>query len=285
MWEIEIDGRVEGPFDTAGARRLLASRPGLAQAPIRMAQADPESAESGPGPWRTPADFGFDKAADEDAPQTTRGLELRARWLRGLTIILIGASVAMIGSAVYTLEFLARIRAEGLVGDPQALAEAEMIDFLSGVSGVVYLISLVGAAIAYCYWVNRAARHARQLRSDVMTISPDWAVGWCFVPIANLWMPFKAVGQIWRATALGGGALAQSSGLLWLWWVPYVMSNVLGNASFRLDMQGDGMSMTQSLQFGIASDVCNIVGCAALLAVSARITAAQRAWNPAEVFE
>lgn len=289
MWEIEIDGRVEGPFDTATARRMMAERPPLRAAPIRMAEADPEAPESGPGPWRLPADFGFDRPApgSEDAPWSTRGLERRAVWLRGALLALIVASAALSISSVVTLRFLAWVRggADG-AGQAEILSQAESIDLISSVIGVAFLATLIAAVTSYCFWVNRAARHARELSPEVMTISPDWAVGWAFVPIANLWMPFKAMSQIWRATAQGGGgALSPSIGLLWVWWPAYLISNALSNASFRIDMQGDNTQIETSLGLGVAADAFEIVACVALMAVVARVTAAQRAWDPAKAFE
>jgi hypothetical protein len=73
-----------------------------------------------------------------------------------------------------------------------------------------------------------------------MEYTPGWAVGWYFVPFANLFKPFQATVEIYKAT--DPGADAQSwrwrpvpSFLNW-WWGVWVLSNVLGGAIGRLSL-------------------------------------------------
>lgn len=62
------------------------------------------------------------------------------------------------------------------------------------------LLFLIATAIAWCIWqfhghTNLVKRHVAGLRH-----SPGWAVGWWFVPIANLWKPFQAMSELVRAS-------------------------------------------------------------------------------------
>ena len=51
----------------------------------------------------------------------------------------------------------------------------------------------------FCLFMPRANRNARAFGSS-MSISPGWAAGWFFVPIANLWMPYQAMKEIWQGS-------------------------------------------------------------------------------------
>jgi hypothetical protein len=98
--------------------------------------------------------------------------------------------------------------------------------------GLLYLVT----AVIFCVWIYRVNANARALGAADMTITPGWSVGWFFIPFANLVKPYVAVKEIWNASdshpdevsALGGVPL-----LVGTWWGAWLLSNVLGNASFR----------------------------------------------------
>ncbi len=108
------------------------------------------------------------------------------------------------------------------------------------VFGATALLSIV-TAIVFCVWVVRAAKNARALGAQGMTVSPGWCAGWFFVPIANLFMPFKGVSEIYKASEPGvkppnpeGWMGVPLPGLLVAWWALWVMSLLINNASFTL---------------------------------------------------
>lgn len=55
------------------------------------------------------------------------------------------------------------------------------------------------AFIAVLVWIHDASTTVRYLRG--VTMSPSTVVVLCFVPIVNLWMPFKALIEIDRASS------------------------------------------------------------------------------------
>jgi hypothetical protein len=103
----------------------------------------------------------------------------------------------------------------------------------------IYLITIVFFGI----WINLSCKNAwlfqagdrqgfpslRRLSSHTMTVTPGWAVGWYFVPVANLWKPYAAMGEIRNAS--GAGTLGA---VLPLWWGLWIGSNLLGHISLRL---------------------------------------------------
>ena len=52
---------------------------------------------------------------------------------------------------------------------------------------------LYGLSIAiFCWWLYRAASATRTLGAEGTEFTPGWTVGWVFVPIANVFMPYRA---------------------------------------------------------------------------------------------
>ena len=65
------------------------------------------------------------------------------------------------------------------------------------------VIGLLSAVIAFIVmflvakWIYRVNLNARVLAPD-KSIGPGWAVGWLFVPLAGLFMPFRAMRETWQ---------------------------------------------------------------------------------------
>jgi hypothetical protein len=111
--------------------------------------------------------------------------------------------------------------------------EGEWIDpAIQGVSiGLITLtiISFILGAV----WMYRAAANAGELDPDTSRISPSWSVIWWAVPIANLWMPLRAVKQVWNSSH--GLRLEEATpGFFGLWWACWIISYLMGNISSRM---------------------------------------------------
>lgn len=135
------------------------------------------------------------------------------------------------------------------------------------------------AAVLWCVWQWNAAANVRD-RDGAIAYPPAWGVAAWFVPFANLWIPYKAVREIWDASAALGERGPEPRWTLRAWWALWLAQPVwLGLAP--------GMrSMTQSLHQTVAIVVtANALSAAhsALLAMFAigivwRITARQESW-------
>src|SRR3546814_11195073 len=67
------------------------------------------------------------------------------------------------------------------------------------------------------------------------------SVGWFFVPIANLWMPFQAMRQLSKASAKPGDwEAAYTSALLAWWWLFWLGWQVATVAAMVLTGHGKG---------------------------------------------
>jgi hypothetical protein len=109
---------------------------------------------------------------------------------------------------------------------------------LVGAVGVLlYIIVFVVAGFLSLRWVYRANANAHCLNAD-LEMSPGWNVGWFFVPIATWWKPYEGIRDVWRISANpeNPGSVERASTLSW-WWTFWVLTNIAGTVSFRLQMR------------------------------------------------
>jgi hypothetical protein len=118
-----------------------------------------------------------------------------------------------------------------------------LFELLQGLAGLATLAVFVALAVAFLMWLHRASKNLRALGNPGQRIefTPGWAVGWFFIPFANLVMPYKAVREVWEKSdpnvRTGDDfmfARPSSAPLLLGWWVTFIASNVAGNISGRL---------------------------------------------------
>lgn len=274
MWEARVDGATRGPLTTEQLRALIASGEVDVWTPARAI---------GDFDWKT---VGALDLAENITPSAAafESVRRRAGWARALLAIYIVACVATLAVSVVTLEFFNRLE-RGIAGTSEEIeTEANRIDAISGVVGIGYLIAFVAAGVAILTWVNRSARNARIVAPEHVAISPAWAVGWNFVPVASLWMPFRSMRQVWRASmAPENPEGAEVPGYVWIWWMCWVVSNLIANVTFRIYMRTeptlDELRLAGALD--TVGDALAIFGSLALWSMISRITSAQLGWSGA----
>jgi uncharacterized protein DUF4328 len=148
------------------------------------------------------------------------------------------------------------------------------------------VVNFVVVIVLFCIWIYRANYNARQLGAADMQFSPGWAVGWYFIPIANLWKPYQAMREIWQASANPALWQHQPRGsILPLWWTFFLLSNFLGNASFRLSLRANTLpDLIVAGAVQAANDVADIVSTAIALVLVTQIFRMQMARRAADAF-
>jgi hypothetical protein len=102
------------------------------------------------------------------------------------------------------------------------------------------LVTLAASIILWCMWKNMSCKNAwlfrsarpptrldritslQNLQSSAETFTPGWAVGWYFIPFANLWKPYQAMSFIRNEVA----EQFRGGNLVGLWWLSYVVMNI-----------------------------------------------------------
>jgi hypothetical protein len=154
----------------------------------------------------------------------------RARTVALWLIIHILSAIMTIALFAYDLSMLARL-------DTLTAAEISLWDSTRAISFLQIPINLT-TMIIVCFWTYRASANAHSLRKGLET-SPPWAVGWYFIPIANLFKPLSTMRDIWQASLRREGLGTPGDNVLGGWWAFWILSGISGNIAFRLNLNAD----------------------------------------------
>ncbi|GEM72813.1 DUF4328 domain-containing protein [Sphingomonas aquatilis] len=127
--------------------------------------------------------------------------------------------------AAYAVFALSTVAALGGTPSPDHLAQAAPVgEAIGSVAILVHLVTIV----LVLRWVYRAAVRAHAL-SDRIAVSPGWAVGRFFLPVLNLWRPFRGMVDIWRTSIdpVAPHTVPVPALLRW-WWGLWLLANLFG---------------------------------------------------------
>ncbi|MDX2404966.1 DUF4328 domain-containing protein [Streptomyces microflavus] len=135
----------------------------------------------------------------------------------------------------------------------------QLHDVATDVQQTVFLLT----GILFILWFHRTRRNAEVFDPSVQKMGPGWAVGGWFVPVANLWFPYRVADGIWTGSAPvspEGGRVAVSRALLNFWWGLWVASTVFDHFTERmLGSSGTPEQTAQGLALMAAADGLEIV--------------------------
>ncbi|APZ97768.1 hypothetical protein BWQ93_04145 [Sphingopyxis sp. QXT-31] len=196
-------------------------------------------------------------------------LQRRGALVKGLLV------AGIVSSAMVFIGEVAEFR--GLV----SLAEEAPVEGLNALYVGILMTDLVLAFVTYvifCMWIYRAAANIKAARTPRFAFTPAWAVGWHFVPIANLFKPYRAMRQIWNASLYGDAERSSGSeGLLIGWWGAWCFSLVVGVVMTRASIDAASPAEErEALILGLVYSATNLIVYPLALCLVDRITKAQR---------
>ncbi len=140
---------------------------------------------------------------------------------------------------------------------------------------LIHIVVYVGLVVSFLLWLHRASKNLPALGNPKSQVeyTPGWAVGWFFVPLANLFMPYKAVKEVWEKSDPFIKSRddmmftpTSSAALVTGWWIGWVAMNVLGRITSRLQTDtATPDTMRWVTWVDVVGDVVGII--AAVLAV------------------
>lgn len=83
---------------------------------------------------------------------------------------------------------------------PISMAAAEANDARQHLIGGLTILTFLITGIPFLLWIYRANLNARGFGATTMEFHPGWSVGYYFIPIMNLFKPYQAMQQIWKAS-------------------------------------------------------------------------------------
>ncbi len=162
--------------------------------------------------------------------------------------------------------------------DPAALAGPEIL------LGLVQFLVFIGAMIALLRWIYLAHVNARAFGADDMMGSPGWAVGWFFIPFANLVMPFLMMRELWKASSGPKDWQGQAApAAILAWWLFWIASGVASSVGFRLELEGNSEILPAAQMGFFLSDLLSIPALLLLGWIIGRIQEMQARSEPGSV--
>jgi Ca2+/Na+ antiporter len=120
--------------------------------------------------------------------------------------------------------------------DDSTIGSGTLIIGLMSMTWVAHLPLLIITAVFFLIWLYKATQNIEALgaRADY---TPGWAVGWWFIPFANLVMPYKVVKDVWEKSDPEVREETEywhrfDAGLLFgSWWAFWIISRIAGRIS------------------------------------------------------
>jgi Domain of unknown function (DUF4328) len=138
-----------------------------------------------------------------------------------VVFLLVAQVVVALAEAVALLHRIDVVRDAGSLSTDAVRSANNVVGVIALIDGLLFIATLV----FWCIWQHHAQHNALLLTSGGLGFTPGWAVGWWFIPIANLWKPWQAVRELWKASH-GGDAwhrIATWPVLGW-WWAVWIAS-------------------------------------------------------------
>lgn len=212
------------------------------------------------------------------------------RWVR---LLLVGFCIAEALMFVHGALLLWLLNAAANGGSPELAAIGHGIDLLGMFAGLGHTVIYVFSVIVVGRFIYRAMNNLVLSKSNAVSMSPAWAVGWYFVPIALWFKPLQGMREIWRGSQEPRQGAADVPAKMGFWWACWVISNILGNIDFRLSINAGAFSeqgitdyglLATSTWIGLATAPFSIGAAVLLMSITSGIAQAQERQRTTSVF-
>ena len=223
---------VETVADVAGIAVAPAQAVPLPVAPVAAATVATTGWAGAPAPvaWAPPR--------DESGPSPFRSARTRSR---AAMLGIAGVTLVNVVEIVHYATFRGLVA--GIQGGTLGVGDAEAFDSATQALSLAYLALFALAGIAFLAWLSRAVDNAPAIRAGTPPRSPRGAIGWWFVPFANLLVPFQIVADL--HDRLGPRGADRARPLLLAWWLLYIAGSYVSLLALRA-----GSDTIEELQSG-----------------------------------
>ena len=166
------------------------------------------------------------------------------RSLKNLSLATI-AGLGMMGVA----DLVSAVVGVGQIVSPESsfdLAEDGTLSIWLTLQGLVYLLKFpiyIFTVVVFLMWLYRAHSNLNALQARNLQFTPGWAVGWWFIPFANLVKPFQVVREVWWESDPDSAesepvflseSLRSAPTYMGFWWAMWLLSNFAANVTSRV---------------------------------------------------
>lgn len=189
-----------------------------------------------------------------------------------LKLFLLAALVSLVGDAWLIYEADEALVAS--LGKSPAEVEPRAVELLGVVGFFAWTVSFVIAAVCFLRWKHRAYANLPALGSPAPRYSPGWTVGSYFVPILNLFRPYRAMKDVHNGTL--GQPLTTGVPAITRWWVLWLITwplLMLGDSGTAV--AADVADLRDAAACGVASQIGCLLFTLTLLPIVISVTEAQ----------
>jgi hypothetical protein len=144
---------------------------------------------------------------------------------------------------------------------------------LIGLLALLHLPVWLGGIVVFLVWIYKAYKNLEPLQASGLSHSPGWAVGWWFIPFANLVKPYQVMKEIWvESDPEYESELAflpttlSAPAIMGLWWATFLAGNILGRIAERM-VPIDGAVPSTYFYFFIISNALHLISLAAVVVI------------------
>lgn len=133
---------------------------------------------------------------------------------------------------------------------------------IAGLVGLGFFVVFIVTVVLYLMWLHRAYRNLQALGQQTDR-SPGWAVGWWFIPIASLFMPYLTVKELYEKSDFQEN---NSSPIVGVWWITYILSGIIGWAAnfMTSGTKASDTIATAAMVDAVSGILLIIAGCACI---------------------
>ncbi|MEU9302525.1 DUF4328 domain-containing protein [Streptomyces sp. NPDC048269] len=168
-----------------------------------------------------------------------------------------------------------------VIADPGQVAEGtlDLSDILTGLAGGLQLLAMLATATVFIVWFYRVRVNGEIFRPDAFSQGRGWAIGAWFIPVGNLFLPFRTARQIWTAsTQLGpdGSYRHVSSAPLTAWWTVWVAALCFDRVFSQMYKRAETPAAVRDASLvGIAADLLMVAAAVFAVLFVRKLTALQ----------
>ncbi|GHT47533.1 hypothetical protein FACS189454_09950 [Planctomycetales bacterium] len=165
------------------------------------------------------------------------------------------AEIVNVSSSIFVCTVLERIKNNAYETEEEMQQAAEQSDLLDGLVGLGTMIILIIGGIVFLVWTYRFVKNAHCLSRRPLRFGPGWACGYYFIPILNLFRPYQALADAYRASVQPNNwKQAAASSLIGWWWGIHIINIIIWRATLKFNMriQRSESSTIEDLLFGNA---------------------------------
>jgi len=195
--------------------------------------------------------------------------------------IALGASLFIKLILKLIMFFKTRSMYEASTFEPEQEALTNIVT-LSAIFVVVYLVLLIICATTFIMWFRRAYANLHRIGSTFLSYSEGWAAGAWFIPIGNLFLPYRIMNETWIETQDNlrpDSTHKEDNGLTligWWWgcWIFYNVANYLLQAMSGL---GYGTArLFSAARMDLLGEIISIPACILAILVIQKLNALEQ---------